>query len=39
MNMQLVDEITKSQLKNDVPDFKPGDTLKVFVKIKEGGIK
>ena len=36
MNMQLVDEITKSQLKNDVPDFKPGDTLKVFVKIKEG---
>ncbi len=26
----------KSQLRNDVPDFKPGDTLKVFVKIKEG---
>ena len=36
MNMQLVDEITKSQLRNDVPTFKPGDTLKVYVKIQEG---
>ena len=36
MNMQLVQEITKKQLRNDIPDFKPGDTLKVFVKIKEG---
>ncbi len=36
MNMQLVDQITKKQLRNDVPDFKPGDTLKVYVKIKEG---
>ncbi len=36
MNMQLVDEITKSQLRNDVPDFKPGDTLKVYVTIQEG---
>ena len=23
-------------MRNDIPDFKPGDTLKVFVKIKEG---
>ena len=36
MNMQLVQEITKKQLRNDIPDFKPGDTLKVYVKIKEG---
>lgn len=36
MNMQLVDQITKKQLKKDVPEFKAGDTVKVFVKIKEG---
>ena len=36
MNMQLVDVITKKQLRNDIPDFKPGDTLKVYVTIKEG---
>ena len=36
MNMQLVDQITKKQLRNDIPDFKPGDTLKVYVTIKEG---
>ncbi len=36
MNMQLVQQITKKQLRNDVPNFKAGDTLKVFVKIKEG---
>ena len=36
MNMQLVQEITKKQLRKDTPDFKPGDTLKVYVKIQEG---
>ncbi len=36
MNMQLVDQITKKQLRNDIPDFKPGDTLKVYVRIQEG---
>lgn len=36
MNLQLVDEITKKQLRTDIPYFKPGDTLKVFVKIREG---
>ena len=35
MNMQLVNEITKSQIKTDVPQFKAGDTLKVCVKIQE----
>ncbi|MCR5228643.1 MAG: 50S ribosomal protein L19 [Solobacterium sp.] len=34
--MNLVDEITRSQLRNDIPSFKPGDTLKVFVRIREG---
>lgn len=32
----LVDEITKEYLKNDVPDFRPGDNVKVHVRIKEG---
>ena len=36
MNLQLVEQITKKQMRNDIPDLKPGDTLKVFVKIKEG---
>lgn len=36
MNMQLVEQITKKQLRTDIPAFRPGDTLKVFVKIKEG---
>lgn len=36
MNMQIIDQITKKQLKNDIPQFKAGDTVKVFVKIKEG---
>lgn len=36
MNLSIVDQITKSQLRNDVPSFGPGDTVKVFVKIKEG---
>lgn len=36
MNLQLVEQITKKQLRNDIPEFKAGDTLKVYVKIKEG---
>ena len=37
MNLQLVEQITKKQMRNDIPEFKAGDTLKVFVKIKEIG--
>ena len=37
MNLQLVEQITKKQLRSDIPEFKAGDTLKVYVKIKEGG--
>lgn len=36
MNLQIVNEITNKQLRTDVPTFKAGDTLKVFVKIREG---
>ncbi len=36
MRLDLVDKITKDQIRNDVPDFKPGDTLKVYVRIREG---
>ncbi|MCF0111086.1 MAG: 50S ribosomal protein L19 [Erysipelotrichaceae bacterium] len=36
MNLGLVREITKSQLRDDIPDFRPGCTVKVYVQIKEG---
>lgn len=35
MNL-LIEEITQSQIRNDVPDFRPGDSLKVHVRIVEG---
>ncbi|WP_019533706.1 50S ribosomal protein L19 [Paenibacillus ginsengihumi] len=34
--MNLIQEITKEQLRQDIPSFRPGDTLKVFVKVIEG---
>ncbi|WP_163971205.1 50S ribosomal protein L19 [Oceanobacillus halotolerans] len=33
---QLIEEITKDQLRTDHPDFRPGDTVKVHVKVVEG---
>ena len=36
MNLNLVSEITKNQLKRDLPELRPGATVKVDVKIKEG---
>lgn len=33
---QLIQEITKEQLRKDIPSFRPGDTLKVHVKVIEG---
>ena len=36
MNLNLVKQITKAQMKNDIPYFEPGCTVKVHVKIKEG---
>lgn len=32
----LIDEITAEYIKNDTPDFRPGDNVKVYVKIVEG---
>ncbi|HHX78750.1 MAG TPA: 50S ribosomal protein L19 [Acholeplasmataceae bacterium] len=36
MNQQLIKDITNSYMREDVPEFRPGDTVKVHVKIKEG---
>lgn len=36
MNLGLVNEVTKSQLKKDIPDFRSGSTVRVHVRIKEG---
>lgn len=36
MNLGLVSEITKDQMKSDLPDLRPGQTVRVDVKIKEG---
>jgi large subunit ribosomal protein L19 len=35
--MNLIDIYQKDQLKDDVPNFRPGDTVRVHVKIVEGG--
>ena len=34
--MNIVQEITKEQLRSNIPAFRPGDTLKVHVKVIEG---
>ena len=34
--MNIIDIIEKENLKDDAPSFNIGDTVKVFVKIKEG---
>ena len=36
MSQQLLDAVTKQYLKDDVPAFRPGDNVKVHVRIKEG---
>ncbi|MBG3208695.1 50S ribosomal protein L19 [Staphylococcus aureus] len=35
-NHKLIEAITKSQLRTDLPSFRPGDTLRVHVRIIEG---
>ena len=32
----IIDEINAEQLNNDIPEFAPGDTIVVNVKVKEG---
>jgi len=34
--MNIIDQIEKEQLRNDIAPFNIGDTVKVFVKVKEG---
>lgn len=34
--MNIIDMIEQEQLRKDLPDFKPGDTVKVNVKVVEG---
>jgi len=34
--MNILDELDKAQLRTDVPDFRPGDTLDVGVRVVEG---
>ncbi|MDO4414625.1 MAG: 50S ribosomal protein L19 [Erysipelotrichaceae bacterium] len=36
MDLGLVNRITKEQMRDDIPEFKSGDTLKVYVRIREG---
>jgi len=33
---KLIEEITSTQLRSDVPDFRPGDTVRVHAKVVEG---
>lgn len=34
--MNLIDKITKSQIRTDLPEFRVGDTIIVGVKVQEG---
>lgn len=36
MNSNLLTEVVQNQLRTDIPDFRPGDTVRVDVRIKEG---
>ncbi|MGM0436684.1 MAG: 50S ribosomal protein L19 [Bacillota bacterium] len=35
--MNIIEQIEKEQMKKEVPEFSPGDTLKLKVKVVEGG--
>ena len=34
--MDLIREVTQDYLRTDIPDFRPGDDVKVHVRLKEG---
>ena len=34
--MDIVEQVTREQMKQNVPDFAPGDTLRVNVRVREG---
>jgi len=35
--MGIIEDIEKEQLRDDIPDFNPGDTVRLQIKISEGG--
>ena len=35
-NSPIIDRLLAKTRRTDIPDFKPGDTVRVYVKIKEG---
>lgn len=37
MSQSVLQQITESQLKTDLPEFRPGDTVRVHVVVREGG--
>ncbi|GJL83079.1 MAG: 50S ribosomal protein L19 [marine bacterium B5-7] len=36
MMSNIIQELDNEQLKSDIPDFSPGDTVRVQVRVKEG---
>jgi large subunit ribosomal protein L19 len=36
MSNLIIDKLLAKSKRNDIPDFRPGDTVRVHVKIKEG---
>ncbi|MFV0459079.1 MAG: 50S ribosomal protein L19 [Actinomycetales bacterium] len=34
--MHILDQLDSASLRSDIPDFRPGDTVKVHVKVVEG---
>jgi large subunit ribosomal protein L19 len=36
MTNALIEKATRSRLRTDLPEFRPGDTIRVHVKIREG---
>ncbi len=35
--MNIIDKINNEQLRDDIPNFVPGDTVRLLVKVMEGG--
>lgn len=35
--MNIIDQVEAAHMRDDIPDFKPGDTVKVNVRVVEGG--
>lgn len=33
---KLIEDLTQEQLRSDIPDFRPGDTVRVHAKVVEG---